>query len=49
MPRQTNEKNLIFPDGFKLEISTDGTTGSTWEDVGVLAGGATLKIGRAHV
>ena len=44
MPRQTNEKNLIFPDGFKLEISTDGTTGSAWQDVGVLAGGATLTF-----
>ncbi len=44
MPRQTNEKNLIFPDGFKLEISTDGTTGSAWKDVGVLAGGANLTF-----
>ena len=44
MPRQTNEKNLIFPDGFKLEISTDGTTGAVWKDVGVLAGGATLTF-----
>ncbi len=44
MPRQTNEKNMVFPDGFRLEISTDGTTGSTWEDVGVLAGGATVTF-----
>jgi hypothetical protein len=44
MPRQTNEKNMVFPDGFRLEISTDGTVGSTWEDVGVLAGGATVTF-----
>ena len=44
MPRQTNEKNMLFPDGFRLEISTDGTTGSIWEDVGVLAGGATVTF-----
>ena len=44
MPRQTNEKNMVFPDGFRLEISTDGTIGSTWEDVGVLAGGATVTF-----
>ena len=45
MPRQTNEtSNIQFPDGFKLEISTDGTTGSTWEEVGVLAGGATATM-----
>lgn len=44
MPRQTNEKNLTFPDGFRLEISTDGTTGSAWEDVGVLNGGAQVTF-----
>jgi len=44
MPRQTNEKNMLFPDGFRLEISTDGTIGSEWEDVGVLAGGATVTF-----
>jgi len=44
MPRQTNEKNMLFPDGFRLEISTDGTVGSEWEDVGVLAGGATVTF-----
>jgi hypothetical protein len=44
MPRQTNEKNMLFPDGFRLEISTDGTVGSVWEDVGVLAGGATVTF-----
>ena len=44
MPRQTNEKNMVFPDGFRLEISTDGIIGSTWEDVGVLAGGATVTF-----
>ena len=40
MPRQTNNKAIQLPDGFRLEISTDGTVGSTWQDVGVLAGGA---------
>lgn len=44
MPRQTNEKNMLFPDGFRLEISTDGTVGDVWEDVGVLAGGATVTF-----
>ena len=45
MPRQTSETSgIMFPDGFKLEISTDGLTGSTWEDVGVLAGGATMTL-----
>ena len=44
MPRQTNEKNMVFPDGFRLEISTDGTIGNVWEDVGVLAGGATVTF-----
>ena len=44
MPRQTNEKNMVFPDGFRLEISTDGTVGNVWEDVGVLAGGATVTF-----
>jgi hypothetical protein len=44
MPRQTGETNVQFPDGFRLEISTDGTTGSVWEEVGVLAGGATATL-----
>jgi len=44
MPRQTNEKKMMFPDGFRLEISTDGTVGTAWEDVGVLAGGATVTF-----
>lgn len=45
MPRQTSETSgIIFPDGFKLEISTDGTTGSTWKEVGVLAGGANITL-----
>ncbi len=44
MPRQTNEKSIQIPDGFRLEISTDGTTGSAWDDVGVLAGGATATL-----
>ena len=45
MPRQTSETaGIMFPDGFKLEISTDGLTGSAWEDVGVIAGGATATM-----
>lgn len=45
MPRQTQGKSSVqFPDGFKLEISTDGTTGSDWQDVGVIAGGATATM-----
>ena len=44
MPRQTGQTNTIFPDGFRLEISTDGTTGAAWEEVGVLAGGATATL-----
>lgn len=44
MPRQTAETNYQFPDGFKLEISTDGTTGSTWEDVGIVSAGATASF-----
>lgn len=41
MPRQTNAKNLIFPDGFKLEIET---APASWTDIGVIAGGATLTF-----
>ena len=45
MPRQTDQISKVsFPDGFKLEISTDGTTGSEWEDVGVIAGGANATL-----
>lgn len=44
MPRQTNQKSIQIPDGFRLEISTDGTTGAVWKDVGVLAGGATATL-----
>jgi hypothetical protein len=36
MPRQTAEKQIIFPDGFKFGIDT----GYGFEDVGLLAGGA---------
>ena len=41
MPRQTNEKRIIFPDGFRMELSTDGTT---FTDVGVLAGGGVFTM-----
>ena len=34
MPRQTNKKSIIFPDGFKFGIDT----GDGFEDVGILAG-----------
>jgi len=44
MPRQTNQVNTQFPDGCKIEISTDGTTGSEWEDIGVLAGGVVATL-----
>lgn len=44
MPRQTGQTNAVFPDGFRLEISTDGTTGAVWEEVGILAGGATATL-----
>jgi len=44
MPRQTGQTNTQFPDGFRLEISTDGTAGSSWEEIGVLAGGATATL-----
>lgn len=40
MPRQTNEKSIIFPDGFKFGIDT----GDGFEDVGILAGGATCTF-----
>jgi len=40
MPRQTSEKRIQFPDGFKLGIDT----GDGFEDVGVLAGGATATL-----
>ena len=40
MPRQTNEKRIQFPDGFKLGIDS----GDGFEDVGVLAGGATATL-----
>lgn len=34
-------KDLMFPDGFRLEISEDATT---WTDVGVVDGGATITF-----
>ena len=37
------EKNLIFPGSLSWK-SPRGTTGSAWQDVGVLAGGATLTF-----
>lgn len=36
MPRQTGEKKILFPDGFRLEIKPEG---GDFKDVGVLAGG----------
>ena len=44
MPRQTNEANTQFPDGCKIEISTDGTTGSAWDDLGIIAGGVNCTL-----
>jgi len=40
MPRQTNAKRIIFPDGFKLEIKPNGA--QDFKDVGVLAGGGVM-------
>ncbi len=40
MPRQTDQKQIKFPDGFKFGIST----GKGYSDVGVLAGGATATF-----
>ena len=40
MPRQTSKKEIQFPDGFKLGIDN----GNGFEDVGVLAGGATATM-----
>ena len=40
MPRQTNAKRIIFPDGFKLEIKPEGS--QDFKDVGVLAGGGVM-------
>jgi hypothetical protein len=40
MPRQTNQKSIIFPDGFKFGVDT----GDGFEDVGILSGGATATI-----
>lgn len=34
----------MMPDGFRLEISTDGTTGATWQDVGVISAGADVTF-----
>ena len=40
MPRQTDQKAIQFPDGFKMEM----WDGSAYQDVGVLAGGATATF-----
>lgn len=37
MPRQTNAKQILFPDGFRMEIKPEGEQNFT--DVGVLGGG----------
>lgn len=42
MPRQTDQANYQFPDGFKLEISTD--SGSTWTDIGIIEDGANATL-----
>ena len=42
MPRQTDQANYQFPDGFALEVSTDG--GSTFTDIGIVAAGATATL-----
>ena len=42
MPRQTDQANYQFPDGFQLEVSKDD--GSTWTDVGIVAAGATATL-----
>ena len=44
--RQTprTSQQIIFPDGFRMEVSTDGTTGATWTDVGVLSAGAQMTF-----
>lgn len=40
MPRQTNEKSIQIPDGFQFAIDS----GKGFEDVGILAGGATATL-----
>ncbi len=42
MPRQTDQANYQFPDGFQLEVSTDN--GATWTDIGIVAAGATATL-----
>ena len=42
MPRQTDQANYQFADGFALEVSLD--EGSTWTDIGIVAGGATATL-----
>ena len=45
MPRQTpSTQQILFPDGFRMEVSTDGTTGADWKDVGVLSAGAQMTF-----
>ncbi len=40
MGRQTDQKNMVFPDGFKMEIDP----GTGYVDVGILEGGATATF-----
>ncbi len=42
MPRQTDQANYQFPDGFKLEVSTDD--GANFTDIGIVAAGATATL-----
>ena len=42
MPRQTDQANYQFPDGFALEVSLNA--GSTWDDIGIVAAGATATL-----
>ena len=42
MPNQTDQKNYQFPDGFALEVSLNA--GSTWDDIGIVAAGATATL-----
>ena len=42
MPRQTDQANYQFPDGFKLEVSVDD--GANFTDIGIVAAGATATL-----
>jgi len=45
MPRQTpGISSIQFPDGFRIEVSTDGTTGAVWQDLGVIEAGGTATL-----